>query len=766
MAGDEECGRPKRRRAASRNTVPSAVHYLGYVEEDETPEAIMKKFEELEKVMAAAGAANEAQREARGAAECGQDAADLECTGDQAEDGLTEEQLMEVFKQTSIFNVRSAMAGNEALLGPEVDASEEDRFWEEGGLSDDEDLWGEVQDFWSDDEGAGEPGKRRRAARGTPRPLRAGGPAKPRHHIVTHYNTVTQALIRRKVKAVDKNALVHIKVPLPLPLSWGRTVAPYAPPSERVLSAPAAACGDENVDANADPVARAAQTEAVGIVADDVVKADWSSLKTRFQAVLVNGGWEVDGGDAAARLAKVPLPRLVPVGFVFVWAQKHHVAALVRQLYRWGFCYIENLTWVQMAANNTVLTLPAPYAQRSHLTLLIFRKDGEGKDIELRHQRNPDVVFDCLRAGCGSAFDAPEEALVAIETLLPTGKGKFLELWASPKARRPGWTHVAAGIGMQDANNTGRWQAAGQRSLRRSSYKRAGSAPAYTSAQDFYIYNRPAPWGFEAWLNYARENRCVLEAYEQIERDLAPFRGTYAGDAYLAMLAPIASRLPDMDFVVNLNDEPRVLPGGNLEDILQSPCVNASAALKRYAPLHGFFTAGWQALVDELLPVFSQSKVDCFADITVPSWTNYDVTNDEADAPDTAPWDARAPLLFFRGSSTGGFVSDTTNFSSMHRQRLVGLAANDSRMDVSFVEYVQCSHAACAAMEKRYGRAERAPEEAAWANKFVMILDGNTFSSRLMRTLRSGSLIFRAGLFSEWFDERLEPFLHYLPCLL
>ena len=55
------------------------------------------------------------------------------------------------------------------------------------------------------------------------------------------------------------------------------------------------------------------------------------------------------------------------------------------------------------------------------------------------------------------------------------------------------------------------------------------------------------------------------------------------------------------------------------------------------------------------------------------------------------------------------------------------------------------------------------PEEAAWAHKYIMILDGNTFSSRLMRTLRSGSLVFRAGLFTEWFDERLEPFVHYLP---
>ena len=213
------------------------------------------------------------------------------------------------------------------------------RFWEEGGFSDEEDLWGEVQDFWSDDED--EPGKRRRAARGAPRPPRPGGPAKLRHHVVTHYNTVTQvghilpaqnqtgleafaptsgcpepqlsepsclgahassaeapavcrllgeeccgvqALIRRKVKAVDKDALAHIKVPLPLPLAWGRTVAPYTPPGEGALAAPTAPCGDENVDANADPAARDAQTKAVSIVARDVLATDWGSLRTRFQA--------------------------------------------------------------------------------------------------------------------------------------------------------------------------------------------------------------------------------------------------------------------------------------------------------------------------------------------------------------------------------------------------------------------------------------------------------------------------------------------------
>ena len=47
------------------------------------------------------------------------------------------------------------------------------------------------------------------------------------------------------------------------------------------------------------------------------------------------------------------------------------------QLYRWGYQYVENLTWVYMDTNNTILTTPSDYAQKSHLTLFIFRKEGK-----------------------------------------------------------------------------------------------------------------------------------------------------------------------------------------------------------------------------------------------------------------------------------------------------------------------------------------------------------------------------------------------------
>jgi hypothetical protein len=48
-----------------------------------------------------------------------------------------------------------------------------------------------------------------------------------------------------------------------------------------------------------------------------------------------------------------------------------------KALHTAGYYYVENLTWVLMAANNSILRLEHPYTCKSHLTLLIFRKEGE-----------------------------------------------------------------------------------------------------------------------------------------------------------------------------------------------------------------------------------------------------------------------------------------------------------------------------------------------------------------------------------------------------
>jgi hypothetical protein len=107
----------------------------------------------------------------------------------------------------------------------------------------------------------------------------------------------------------------------------------------------------------------------------------------------------------------------------------------------WGFHYVENLTWVVLGAHHGALAAPSPLAARSHLTLMIYRRAGE--DVDLRHQRSPDVVFDTVRR-CRAApgYETPPAAWAAIETMLPGAtKGAALELWGSERAgARPGWT--------------------------------------------------------------------------------------------------------------------------------------------------------------------------------------------------------------------------------------------------------------------------------------------------------------------------------------
>ena len=57
------------------------------------------------------------------------------------------------------------------------------------------------------------------------------------------------------------------------------------------------------------------------------------------------------------------------------------------------------------------------------------------------------VVTDSRLCVSDGRLVTPDAAYVAIETLLPGGytpgqPGKFLELWAHPEVRRPGWTHI------------------------------------------------------------------------------------------------------------------------------------------------------------------------------------------------------------------------------------------------------------------------------------------------------------------------------------
>ncbi|GLC40002.1 hypothetical protein PLESTF_001771400 [Pleodorina starrii] len=575
--------RPKRRCVASKaqQVKPSAIHYVGYVEDDETPEMIMKKFAELERIKKAAEARRQQQQQqqqqpdacptssagplagpqpssadgggpgpslpsvasvgnlsihqqqqqqppdhiqadqpdgggaaAGGSGSAGGGAAAAAAGGGDADDQmlLDEEALLEVFRQTSIFNMRGGGAAG-AAARYDVAYGMEDMLFvggdELGATPSDLEEDGELRqlregEFWSDEDfelggGGGGGGQRsrdrRRRGQGTgsgggggrqhshsldgesapgarePKQPRAAGPSGQSRHVmnqvVMQYNRDTNALIRRRVAsggsggggaaaaAAAGGGLVQLRVPPPpLPLSWGRTVRPYQPPEP--YQPP-----DEPkpllMAAAADGASAAASTSSRGFEAADLSTFPYDTALggKQYIAVMVNAGWQ-PGLDAAEafevgreaevmrRFRCLPLPRLVPRGFVLVWAHKGLLQAVCRCLAGWGYVYVENLTWVHLTPANAIAAQAGAHFRRSHSTLLIFRREGEGRDIELRHQRNPDVLFDCIRTlpDC-SGWDLPSEVLTTIETMLPGGKGAFLELWAPRGQRRPGWDHVS-----------------------------------------------------------------------------------------------------------------------------------------------------------------------------------------------------------------------------------------------------------------------------------------------------------------------------------
>ncbi|KAL4531484.1 hypothetical protein Ndes2526B_g04403 [Nannochloris sp. 'desiccata'] len=467
---EDNVRRPKRR-CASRNVhtsaMPSAVHYVGYVEEDETPEMIMAKFQELERIQKAVieakkgevaavegAAADGADAAAANGAEGNEDATATVTTENNDDiQALTDEQLLEVFKQTSMFNVKTALQDNAMLMGiDEMLDHQADRYGFEDEISDDDDL---LRSFWSDDEemfndsgsdgeyGVNKKNKRRgagggsRRTGGSGRAQRNAGGVRARHNIVTAYNPDTQALVRRKVRVNDPDEIVQIRVPnAPIPLPWGRVVKPYLPRELR---------GVKNYAVAPVPVCETPHSTKY-LEIDSLASLHPKTLDNlTYQAALINPGWDKDNAPALSALAQIPLPKLVPTGFIFIWTPKQHVQAVCKQMTKWGYIYIENLTWVYMAPNNAILKLDSEFVRKSHMTLYMFRVADKGRDIELRHQRNPDVTFECLPASsgrnCGPAL-APEETFVAVETLLPTGKGQLLELWAPQGVKRPGWTHV------------------------------------------------------------------------------------------------------------------------------------------------------------------------------------------------------------------------------------------------------------------------------------------------------------------------------------
>ncbi|KAK9461102.1 uncharacterized protein V1516DRAFT_624270 [Lipomyces oligophaga] len=88
-------------------------------------------------------------------------------------------------------------------------------------------------------------------------------------------------------------------------------------------------------------------------------------------------------------------------------------------------------------------------------------------------------------------------------------------------------------------------------------------------------------------------------------------------------------------------------------------------------------------------------------------------------------------------------------------------------IDTRFSDFTQCDETDCDQQRAYFGPpAQRVNFQETWKYKFLLDMDGNSFSTRLYPFLKSKSLVIKQTLFREWHDERLVPWVHYVPLSL
>ncbi|KAF5595270.1 beta-1 2-xylosyltransferase 1 [Fusarium subglutinans] len=215
------------------------------------------------------------------------------------------------------------------------------------------------------------------------------------------------------------------------------------------------------------------------------------------------------------------------------------------------------------------------------------------------------------------------------------------------------------------------------------------------------------------------------------------------------------------------------------QDLCQHPEYSASHGFMispvSFRPIHG------------LVPIFSTGKLSTMSDILIPSpaYIEQEFIYDESRDVD---WGRKRNNLYWAGSTTGGFALDT-HWQLFHRQRFVELTQNlratkcyhylrmkdgvaqkvkssflNGRLfDVTFTRIFQCQRQACRDQDAYFNTKSWVDKDEALKSKLAFDIDGNGISGRYYKLLASKSAPTKQTLFQEWHDDRLIPWLHYIP---
>ncbi|KAH7096654.1 hypothetical protein BKA62DRAFT_821182 [Auriculariales sp. MPI-PUGE-AT-0066] len=233
-----------------------------------------------------------------------------------------------------------------------------------------------------------------------------------------------------------------------------------------------------------------------------------------------------------------------------------------------------------------------------------------------------------------------------------------------------------------------------------------------------------------------------------------------------------------------------VTPKSFIMDLRASmnPCVNTDLV-----PLSTMGDHPQQPRPDRsFFPQFARAKTLLHADVL--GTPLEDALSEE---PDDIPWEKKKDhRLLWRGSTTGrGSSQNWDVWRNSHRMRLAELAGRtegsvpvllpptnlwvigskikmvplsqlNTLMDVGLVDAVQCDPQICEKIKQDYKIKERIYPEKGKQYKYVLDVDGNSWSSRFRRLMARNALVFKSTVYPEWWTDRSMPWVHYVPIKL
>ncbi|KAL0566423.1 hypothetical protein V5O48_015589 [Marasmius crinis-equi] len=230
----------------------------------------------------------------------------------------------------------------------------------------------------------------------------------------------------------------------------------------------------------------------------------------------------------------------------------------------------------------------------------------------------------------------------------------------------------------------------------------------------------------------------------------------------------------------------------------------------------GHFFSDWRT-IPALYPVFSPARAQGFMDIKIPShyywgstkgytygWDPVNLQLKDVDEMEV-PWEDKIDKIFWRGATTGG-GSNPPGFSPQYqRHRFLRMASLDGRdnetrtvvfaqphpdpssssssssgyvsakvnigslntemIDAAFVKAtgIESYPGGLKAMMKDHRFGESVPLGRHWSYKYLLDLDGMSYSGRFMAFLASDSVPIKNTVYEEFFSEWIQPWVHFIP---